>query len=195
VRPSVVGFLALACMLTGCSGSLSGSADSPATSSVHYGMTTCPDPAGVGRAVMTRNLRLAPNSAPIPPGQQKPLEFTCNYFLADQYQAWLNAHYDGPSVGIDLFPKSMVTQRLLQAFDASAALRGGAAVVSGRIMLAGKETPVIFAKTGNEAKTVQWLPDGGYSVLQIQLSSGETPRSAPEFRSELQDLARLSGLQ
>jgi hypothetical protein len=97
-------------------------------------------------------------------------------------------------VAIYLFPKSWVTKRLLQTMDLSAALRSGTATVSGHIMLAGKQTPFTFVRTGRGAWTVQRLPDGSYSELQIFLSPRQAPRTAAEFRNELQALARVGGL-
>jgi hypothetical protein len=99
------------------------------------------------------------------------------------------------SVEIYLFPKKLVSKRLLGTVDGHAALRSGAATVSGHIMLAGKEAPVAFFRTGYGAWTGQRLPDGSYSALAIYLSSRQAPRTAAEFRDELQAMARVSGLE
>ncbi|HEY2077734.1 MAG TPA: hypothetical protein VGH53_15480 [Streptosporangiaceae bacterium] len=98
------------------------------------------------------------------------------------------------SVEIYLFPKKIVNKWLLGTVDGHAALRSGAATVSGHIMLAGNEAPVTSFRTGYGAWTGQRLPDGSYSALAIYLSSRQAPRTAAEFRTELQALAQLSGL-
>jgi hypothetical protein len=98
------------------------------------------------------------------------------------------------SVEIYLFPKKLVSKRLLGTVDGRAALRSGAATVSGHIVLVGNEAPVALFKTGYGAWTGQRLPDGSYAVLAIYLSSGQAPRSAAEFRHELQAMAQVSGL-
>jgi hypothetical protein len=79
--------------------------------------------------------------------------------------------------------------------DARTALRSGAATVSGHIMLAGNEAPVALFRTGYGAWAGQRLPDGSYSVLAIYLPAGQAPRTAAEFRTELQALAQVSGLE
>ena len=99
------------------------------------------------------------------------------------------------SVEIYLFPKKLVSKRLLGTVDGHAALRSGAATVSGHIMLAGKETPVALFRSGYGAWTGQRLPDGSYAALAIYLSSRQAPRTAAEFLNELQAMARVSGLQ
>jgi len=76
--------------------------------------------------------------------------------------------------------------------DGHAALRSGAATVSGHIMLAGKEAPVAFFRTGYGAWTGQRLPDGSYSALAIYLSSRQAPRTAAEFRNECRLWRRLA---
>ncbi|HXB50529.1 MAG TPA: hypothetical protein VNW50_22460 [Streptosporangiaceae bacterium] len=99
------------------------------------------------------------------------------------------------SVEIYLFPKRIVNKRLLGTVDGHAALRSGAATVSGHIMLAGNEAPVSSFRTGYGAWTGQRLPDGSYSALAIYLSSRQPPRTAAEFRTELQAMAQVSGLE
>jgi hypothetical protein len=99
------------------------------------------------------------------------------------------------SVEIYLFPKRIVSKWLLASMDGHDALRSGAATVSGHILLAGKEAPVAFFRTGYGAWTGQRLPDGSYSALAIYLSSRQAPRTAAEFRNELQAMAQVSGLE
>src|SRR5262249_58309734 len=91
--------------------------------------------------------------------------------------------------------KRLVSKRLLGAVDGHGALRSGKATVSGHIMLAGKEAPVTSFRTGYGAWTGQRLPDGSYSALAIYLSSRQAPRTAAEFRNELQAMAQISGLE
>jgi hypothetical protein len=176
------GFCALAYLLAGCS-------------RAHYGMTRCPAPTHVDRAVRASDLKLLPGSAPRAPGSATPTDWTCTYVPAGRYQRWLHGFHDALSAEIYLFPKKLVTKRLLGTVDGHAALRSGAATVSGHIMLAGKEAPVAFFRTGYGAWTGQRLPDGSYSALAIYLSSRQAPRTAAEFRDELQAMARVSGLE
>ena len=176
------GFCALAYVLAGCS---------PA----HYGMTRCPAATLVGRAARASDVKLLPDSAPRPPGSTTPTDLTCTYVPADQYQHWLHGFHDALSVEIYLFPKKLVTKRLLSTVDGHAALRSGAATVSGHITLAGNEAPVASFRTGYGAWTGQRLPDGSYSVLAIYLSHHQAPRTAVEFRNELEAMAQVSGLE
>jgi len=143
---------------------------------------------------MAHDVKLLPDSAPIAPGSTTPTDWTCNYVPADQYQRWLHGFHDALSVEIYLFPRKLVSKRLLGTVDGHAALRSGAATISGDIMLAGKEAPVKFFRTGYGAWTGQRLPDGSYSALAIYLSSRQAPRTAAEFRNELQAMAQVSGL-
>ena len=182
LRVGAAGFCALAYVLAGCS-------------SAHYGMTRCPAATVVGRAAMANDVKLLPDSAPSAPGSTTPTDWTCNYVPAGQYQRWLHGFHDALSVEIYLFPKKLVSKRLLGSVDGHAALRSGAATVSGHIMLAGKEAPVTFFRTGYGAWTGQRLPDGSYSALAIYLSSRQAPRTAAEFRNELQAMAQISGLE
>jgi hypothetical protein len=181
LRVGAAGFCALAYVLAGCSGA-------------HYGMTRCPAATLVGRAAMANNVKLLPDSAPVAPGSTTPTDWTCDYVPADQYQRWLRGFHDALSVEIYLFPKKLVSKRLLGTVDGHAALRSGRATVSGDIMLAGAKAPVAFFKTGYGAWTGQQLPDGSYSALAIYLSSRQAPRTAAEFRNELQAMAQVSGL-
>ena len=182
MRVGAAGFCALAYVLAGCSGSMS------------YGMTRCPAAALVGKAAMANDVKLLPGSAPIAPGSTTPTVLTCNYVPADQYQRWLHGFHDALSVEIYLFPERLVSKRLLGTVDGHAALRSGAATVSGDIMLAGNQAPVSVFRTGYGAWTGQRLPDGSYSALAIYLSSRQAPRTAAEFRNELQAMAQVSGL-
>ena len=143
---------------------------------------------------MANDVKLLPDSAPSAPGSTTPTDWTCTYVSAGQYQRWLDGFHDALSVEIYLFPKRLVSKRLLGTVDGHAALRSGAATVSGHIMLAGNEAPVAFFRTGYGAWTGQRLPDGSYSALAIYLSSGQAPRTAAEFRNELQAMAQVSGL-
>jgi hypothetical protein len=182
VRVSAAGLFALAYVVTGCS-------------SAHYGMARCPAATRVGKAAEVRDLKLLPNSAPAAHGSTTPTDWTCNYVPADQYQRWLHGFHNALSVEIYLFPKRIVNKRLLGTVDGHAALRSGAATVSGHIMLAGNEAPVSSFRTGYGAWTGQRLPDGSYSALAIYLSSRQPPRTAAEFRTELQAMAQVSGLE
>jgi hypothetical protein len=181
LRVGAAGLCLLACVLAGCSGA-------------HYGMTRCPAAALVGKAAMVNDVKLLPDSAPIAPGSTTPTVWTCTYIPADQYQRWLQGFHDVLSVEIYLFPKKLVSKRLLGTVDGHAALRSGKATVSGDITLAGAQAPVAFFRTGYGAWTGQRLPDGSYSALAIYLSARQTPRTAAEFRDELQAMAQLSGL-
>ena len=182
VQAGVAGFCALAYLLAGCSGA-------------QYAMTKCPAASLVGRAARARDVKLLPNSAPAGPGSTAPTDWTCNYVPADQYQRWLHGAHDALSVEIYLFPKKIVNKRLLGTVDGHAALQSGKARVSGQITLAGQEAPVITFRTGYGAWTGQRLPDGSYSALAIHLSADQAPRTAAEFQTELQALAKLSGLE
>src|SRR5262249_1523885 len=144
----------------------------------HYGMTRCPAATLVGRAARASDLKLLPDSAPRAPGSTTPTDWTCHYVPADQYQHWLHGSHDALSVEIYLFPKKLSNKRLRSTLDGHAALRSGAATVSGHIMLAGKGAPVAFFRTGYGAWTGQRLPDGSYSALAIYLSSRQAPRTA-----------------
>src|SRR5258708_39052402 len=144
---------------------------------------------------MANDLKLLAASAPGAPGSTRPTVWTCNYVPAGQYQRWLHGFHDALSVEIYLFPKKLVSKRLLGTVDGHAALRSGAATVSGHIMLAGKEAPVTFFRTGYGAWTGQRLPDGSYSALAIYLSSRQAPRTAAEFRNELQPMPQVTALQ
>lgn len=182
VRVGAAGFCAIAYVLAGCS-------------EAHYGMTRCPAATTVGKVAKAKDVKLLPESAPSAPGSTTPTTRTCTYVRADQYQRWLHGAHHALSVDIYLFPKKLVSKRLLGTVDGHAALRSGAATISGHIMLAGKEAPVASFRTGYGAWTGQRLPDGSYSALAIYLSSREAPRSAAEFRNELQAMAQISGLQ
>ena len=144
---------------------------------------------------MASDVKLLPDSAANAPGSTTPTDWTCDYVPADQYQRWLHGFHDALSVEIYLFPKKLVSKRLLGTLDGHAALRRGAATVSGQIMLAGEESPVTSFRTGYGAWTGQRLPDGSYSALAIYLSSRQAPRTAAEFRNELQAMAQVSGLE
>ena len=157
-------------------------------------MTGCPAAAVVGKAAMANDVRLLPDSAPIAARSTTPAVWTCTYIPADQYQHWLHGSHDVLSVEIYLFPKKIVSKRLLGTVDGHAALRSGKAAVSGDITLAGSQAPVAFFRSGYGAWTGTRLPDGSYSALAIYLSSRQAPRTAAEFRNELQAMAQLSGL-
>jgi len=144
---------------------------------------------------MANGVKLLPDSAPSAPGSTTPTDWTCNYVPADQYQRWLHGFHDTLTVEVYLYPKRLVSKWLLGSMDGHAALRSGAATISGHIQLAGKEAPVAFFRTGYGAWTGQRLPDGSYSVLAIYLSSRQPPRTAAEFRNELQAMAQVSGLE
>jgi hypothetical protein len=143
---------------------------------------------------MVNDVKLLPDSAPVSSGSTTPAVWTCTYIPADQYQRWLKGSHDVLSVEIYVFPKKLVNKRLLGSVDGHAALRSGRAVVSGDITLAGAQAPVALFRTGYGAWAGQRLPDGSYSTLAIYLSSGQAPRTAAEFRGELQAMAQLSGL-
>jgi hypothetical protein len=181
-RAGAAGFCALAYLLAGCSGA-------------HYGMTKCPAANLVGRAAKAPDVKLLPNSAPAGRGSATPTDWTCNYVPADQYQRWLDGSHSALSVEIYLFPKKIVSKRLVGNVDGHAALQSGRATVAGQITLAGQEAPVTVFRTGYGAWTGQRLPDGSYSALAIYLSSRQPPRTAAEFQHELQALAQLSGLE
>ena len=181
LRIGGAGLCVLAYMLAGCSGA-------------HYGMARCPAATLVGKAAMVNDVKLLPDSAPIARGSTTPTVWTCTYIPADQYQRWLRGFHDVLSVEIYLFPKKLVSKRLLGTVDGHAALRSGKAAVSGDITLAGAQAPVAFFRSGYGAWTGQRLPDGSYSALAIYLSSRQAPRTAAEFRGELQAMAQLSGL-
>ena len=140
-------------------------------------------------------MKLLPGSAPATGGSTSPAVWTCTYVPAGQYQRRLHGDHDVLSIEIYLFPKKIVNKRLLGSVDGHAALQSGKATVSGSIMLGGKAAPVSLFRTGYGAWTGQRLPDGSYSALAIYLSSGQSPRSPAEFRTELQAMAQVSGLE
>jgi hypothetical protein len=181
LRVGAAGLCVLASVLAGCSGA-------------HYGMTRCPAAALVGKAAMVNDVQLLPGSAPTAPGSTTPTVWTCTYIPADQYQRWRHGSHDVLSLEIYLFPKKIVNNRLLGTVDGHAALRTGKATVSGDITLAGAQASVAFFRSGYGAWAGQRLPDGSYSALAIYLSSRQAPRTAAEFRDELQAMAQLSGL-
>jgi hypothetical protein len=181
VLAGAAGLCALAYGLAGCS-------------QAHYGMTRCPAATVAGRAAKASDVKLLPGSAASARGSTA-TDVTCQYVPADQYQRWLHGFHDTLSVEIYLFKKKLVSKRLLGSVDGHAALRSGAATVSGHIMLAGQEAPVASFKSGYGAWTGQRLPDGSYSALAIYLSSRQAPRTAAEFRGELQAMAQVSGLE
>jgi hypothetical protein len=181
LRVGAAGLCALAYVLAGCSGA-------------HYGMTRCPAASLVGKAAMVNDVQLLPDSAPIDPRSTTPTVWTCTYIPADQYQRWRRGFHDVLSLEIYLFPKKIVNNRLLGTVDGRAALRTGKATVSGDITLAGAQAPVALFRSGYGAWAGQRLPDGSYSALAIYLSSRQAPRTAAEFRGELQAMAQLSGL-
>jgi hypothetical protein len=182
LRAGAAGLFVLASVLAGCSGA-------------HYSMTSCPAAALVGKAAMVSDVKLLPDSAPVARGSTTPTVWTCTYIPAGQYQRWLHGVHNGAlSVEIYVFPKKLVSKRLLGTVDGHAALRSGKAAVSGDITLAGSPAPVAFFKTGYGAWAGQRLPDGSYSTLAIYLSNRQAPRTAAEFRNELQAMAQLSGL-
>lgn len=177
----VAGFCAIGYALAACS-------------AAHYGMTRCPRPKLVGNAARAGHLELLPGSAPRAPGSATATDWTCTYVPADQYQRWLRGAHHALSVEIYLFPKKVASKRLLGTVDGHAAMRRGAARLSGNITLAGNQTPVALFKSGYGAWTGERLPDGSYALLAIYLSSGQAPRTAAEFQNELQAMARVSGL-
>lgn len=177
----LAGFCALGYALAGCS-------------AAHYGMTRCPAATLVGKAARASQVRLLPGSALRSPGLAKATDWTCTYIPAGQYQRWLHGSHHALSLEIYLFPRKLATSRLLGTVDGRAALRSGAATHSGYIMLAGHQAPVALFRSGYGAWTGQRLPDGSYAALAIYLSSGQPPRTAAQFRDELQAMAQLSGL-
>jgi hypothetical protein len=140
-------------------------------------------------------VKLLPGSAPAAAGSTAPTVWTCTYVPADQYQSYLHGSHHALTVEIYLFPKKLVSKRLVGTVDGHAALRSGKATVSGSITLAGQQAPVTLFRTGYGAWTGQRLPDGSYSALAIYLSSRQAPRTPAEFRNELQAMAQVSGLQ
>jgi len=182
VLAAAAGCCALAYVLAGCS-------------SAHYDMTGCPAATVVGRAAKVTDLKLLPGSAPSAPGSTSTSDWTCNYVPADQYQGSLHGSHNVLKVEIYLFPKKIVSKRLMGTVDGHAALQRGAATVSGHITLAGQDAPVSTFRSGYGAWTGQRLPDGSYSALAIYLSSRQAPRTAAEFQNELQAMAQASGLQ
>ena len=140
-------------------------------------------------------MKLLPGSAPRARGSTKPADLTCTYVPAGQYQRWLHGFHDALSAEIYLFPKNFVSKRLLRTVNGQAALRRGAATFSGHIMLAGQEAQVALFRSGYGAWAEQRLPDGSYSVVALYLSSRQAPRTAAEFRTELQAMAQVSGLE
>lgn len=159
-----------------------------------YGMTRCPAATVVGRAARASDLKLLPGSAPRAHRSTTPTDLTCNYIPAGQYERWLHGSHHAMSVEIYLFPKKIASRRLQGTVDGRAALRRGAATVSGDITLAGNQAPVTLFRSGYGAWAGQRLPNGSYAVLAIYLSSGQAPRTAAEFRNELQAMAHVSGL-
>ncbi len=149
----------------------------------------------VSRAAKATDVKLLPGSAPTAPGSTSPTVWTCTYVPADQYETYLHGAHHALTVEIYLFPKKLVSKRLLGTVDGHAALQSGKATVSGSITLAGQQAPVTLFRTGYGAWAGQRLPDGSYSALAIYLSSRQAPRSAAEFRAELQAMAQISGLQ
>jgi hypothetical protein len=182
VRVAGAGLCALAYLLAGCGGG------------ANYGMTSCPAAPLVGKAAMASDVKLLPNSAANAPGSRAPTGWICTYVPTGQYQRWLHGFHDALSVEIYLFPEKLVSKRLLGTVDGHTALRSGAATVSGHITLAGEQAPVTSFRSGYGAWAGQRLPDGSYSALAIYLSGRQAPRTAAEFRSELQAMAQLSGL-
>jgi hypothetical protein len=180
-QAGAAGLCALAYLLAGCS-------------SANYGMTKCPAASAVGKAARASDVKLLPNSAPGAPGSTAATDLTCNYVPADQYQRSLHSSHNAPGVEIYLFPKKIVSSRLIGAVDGHAALQSGRAAVSGQIMLGGKQSPVTSFTNGYGAWTGQRLPDGSYAALAIYLSPGQAPRSVADFQSELQAVAHVSGL-
>jgi hypothetical protein len=158
-------------------------------------MTRCPAAPVVGRAAKATGVKLLPGSAPGAPGSTSTTVWTCTYVPAGQYESYLHGFHHALTVEIYVFPKKLVSKRLLGSVDGHAALQSGKATVSGSITLAGQQAPVTLFRSGYGAWTGQRLPDGGYSALAIYLSSRQAPRSAAEFRDELQAMAQVSGLQ
>jgi hypothetical protein len=182
VRVSAAGLFALAYIVAGCS-------------SANYSMTRCPAAPVVGKAAKANGVKLLPGSAPNRQGSTSSTVWTCTYVPADQYESYLHGSHHAMTVEIYVFPKKLVSKRLLGSVDGHAALQSGKAIVSGSIMLAGQQAPVTLFRSGYGAWTGQRLPDGSYSALAIYLSSRQAPRPAGEFRDELQAMAQVSGLQ
>ena len=180
-QAGAAGLCALAYLAAGCS-------------SASYGMTKCPSASVVGKAARASGLKLLPGSAASAPGSTTPTDLTCNYVPADQYQSSLHDSHNAPGVEIYLFPKRIVSNRLIGGVDGHAAVQSGTAAVSGQIMLGGKQSPVTSFSNGYGAWTGQRLPDGSYAALAIYLAAGQAPRSATEFQNELQAVAHVSGL-
>jgi len=178
---AIAGFLALGYALAGCG-------------TAHYGMTRCPAGTVVGKAARASHLKLLPGSAPRARGSTTPADWTCTYVPAGYYQRWLHGSHHALSVEIYLFPKKLASKRLLGTVDGHAAMRRGAARLSGNITLAGNPAAVALFRSGYGAWTGQRLPDGSYALLAIYLSSGQAPRTAAEFQNELQAMAQISGL-
>lgn len=157
-------------------------------------MTRCPAAPVVGRAAKATGVKLLPGS-PTAPGSTSATVWTCTYVPAGQYESYLHGSHHAMTVEIYVFPKKLVSKRLLGSVDGHAALQSGKATVSGSITLAGQQAPVTLFRSGYGAWAGQRLPDGSYSALAIYLSSRQAPRSAGEFRTELQAMAQVSGLQ
>jgi len=166
-----------------------------ACSSANYGMTRCPAAPVVGKAAKANGVKLLPGSAPASSGSTSSRVLTCTYVPADQYESYLHGSHHALAVEIYVFPKKFVSKRLMGSVNGHAALQSGKATVSGSITLAGQPAPVTLFRSGYGAWTGQRLPDGSYSALAIYLSSRQAPRSAAEFRTELQAMAQVSGLQ
>jgi hypothetical protein len=182
VRVGAAGLCALAYAAAGCS-------------SANYAMTRCPAAPVVGKAAKANGVKLLPGSAPTAPGSTSSTVLTCTYVPADQYESYLHGSHHALTVEIYVFPKKLVSKQLVGSMDGHAALQSGKATVSGSITLAGQQAPVTLFRSGYGAWTGQRLPDGGYSALAIYLSSRQAPRSAADFRNELQAMAQVSGLQ
>jgi hypothetical protein len=182
VRVGAAGLCALAYVAAGCS-------------SANYSMTRCPAAPVVGRAAKANGVKLLPGSPPATQGSTSSTVWTCTYVPADQYESYLHGSHHALTVEIYVFPKKLVSKRLMGSVDGHAALQSGKAAVSGSITLAGQQAPVTLFRSGYGAWTGQRLPDGSYSALAIYLSSRQAPRSAAEFRAELQAMAQVSGLQ
>ena len=180
VRVGAAGLCALAYAAAGCS-------------SANYSMTKCPAAPVVGKAAKATGVKLLPGS-PAAAGSTSAV-WTCTYVPADQYESYLHGSHHALTVEIYVFPKKLVSKRLMGSVDGHAALQSGKATVSGSITLAGQPAPVTLFRSGYGAWTGQRLPDGSYSALAIYLSSRQAPRSAAEFRTELQAMAQVSGLQ
>jgi hypothetical protein len=182
VRAGAAGLCALAYVAAGCG-------------SATYSMTRCPAAPVVGKAAKANGVKLLPGSAPAAPGSTSSTVLTCTYVPAGQYESYRHGSHHALAVEIYVFPKKLVSKRLMGSVDGHAALQSGKATVSGSITLAGQQAPVALFRSGYGAWTGQRLPDGSYSALAIYLSSRQAPRSAAEFRTELQAMAQVSGLQ